>query len=844
MRIAFDATAILGPMSKNRGIGNYSLGQFSAMLQKDKENDYFFFNLFEEEYSLKEHVAESVSLTEVKMYSGQDHFLLRDPYKNTIKKIIRKFLTENKIDLFYITSPFDNLNVHYESEWFEGVKTVALVYDIIPYIFKERYLADQNAYNWYMGCIDFIREMDQIQVISQSVKDDLVQYLQFSPDNIDVIWGGVDPGYQIIDIAENERQALYQKFHIRDRFIMCTGGDDERKNIAGLIEAYSRLSMPLREQYQLVIVCKLSEAAVNRYTQLATDLGCKDRVIFTNFVSNEELLYFYNLASLMAFPSKYEGFGLPVVEAWACGTPVLTSNNSSLVQIAGDGAVLVNPFDVEDIAKGLEYALSECDLQELLKKGQGQLKNFQWERVAENSIVSINLLKNKKTDVANANEKRKRIAFFTPLPPLQSGISDYSVDIIGDLAKYYDIDIYIDSNYEPTIIIPDGVRICNHKSFPRHYREYFEILYQVGNSAFHSYMFRYIQKYKGIVVLHDYNMHGVTIHRCFTTERKKNYSLFKKMLKEDYCVQQVEEYVENLKSGKTGYHIYDMPVNGFIVNYAKKIIVHSYESKAKLLSKNIGRNVSQIWHYANVGEYSGDNRAAKQLMGYQPEDIVIAAFGHIHATKRIIPIIKAYKQLRDENSNVKLLLVGKLDKELQQEFYQLVNNFGIAKDVTVTGYTELENFVKYIDVTDICLNLRYPYNGETSGSLMRIFAKGKCVVVNDIGSFGEFPDEICIKLPSAEVMSAEEEVMHIYAALQELITKPDAARRLGKAAYQFAQENLALDKVGAAYVKCIESPIRPHLEENDIINIADYLFNYETEDEEIAKVVNTLCYLM
>ena len=113
----------------------------------------------------------------------------------------------------------------------------------------------------------------------------------------------------------------------------------------------------LKEQYQLVIVCKLSQEAVDGFMKLAKESGAEGRVICTNFVTDEELLIFYNLAHLTAFPSKYEGFGLPVVESWACGTPVLTSNNSSLVEVGGDGAVLVNTNDVSDITRGLVQAL-------------------------------------------------------------------------------------------------------------------------------------------------------------------------------------------------------------------------------------------------------------------------------------------------------------------------------------------------------------------------------------------------------------------------------------------------------------------------------------------------------
>ena len=249
MRIAFDATGILGPMSRNRGIGNYSKGQFSAMIECDKNNEYFFFNLFDHGFSLKENDKEVKNLEEFKLYSGINYFLLDDNCADVTRKIVQKFLKEKKIDVFCITSLFDCMNVKYQPEWFKGVKLVAIVYDIIPFIFKERYFPEEGNMDWYMKCIEFLKRVDRIQVISQSVKDDMVQYLDFPTKKIDVIWGAVDKRYHIIEIAEEEKEALYRKFGIIEEFIMCTGGDDERKNIAGLIEAYSRISMENREKY-------------------------------------------------------------------------------------------------------------------------------------------------------------------------------------------------------------------------------------------------------------------------------------------------------------------------------------------------------------------------------------------------------------------------------------------------------------------------------------------------------------------------------------------------------------------------------------------------------------------
>ncbi|MDE6091574.1 MAG: glycosyl transferase family 1, partial [Ruminococcus sp.] len=115
-----------------------------------------------------------------------------------------------------------------------------------------------NTYNWYMKCVENLRWSDELFVISESVKTDLVKHLNFSPENIKIIWGAVDDRYRIIGISDTEKALLLDRFGITKPFVMCTGGEDGRKNLDGLIRAYALLPENLKNSYQLVVVCKLS----------------------------------------------------------------------------------------------------------------------------------------------------------------------------------------------------------------------------------------------------------------------------------------------------------------------------------------------------------------------------------------------------------------------------------------------------------------------------------------------------------------------------------------------------------------------------------------------------------
>ncbi len=836
MNIAFDATAILGPMSKNRGIGNYSLSQFTKMIEMGKDNNYFLINFFENTKLFD--IGTSDNIYEFYFDCGKDGFLLNHiEYKEVIGDVIKKFIKENQIDVFYITSPFDDHVQIYEKEWFEGVNTVVTVYDVIPYVFKERYLSDKSTYQWYMKCIEMLRWIDKLLVISESVKQDLIKHLSFNEKKIDVIWGAVDDIYKEISITAEEKVRLFRKFKIQNQYIMCTGGDDERKNLQGLIEAYSQMPEELISKYQLVIVCKLSDHSVERYSNLAKERNIENRIVLTNFVSQEELLMLYNLATVMAFPSKYEGFGLPIVEAWACGTPVLTSNNSSLVEIAGDGAVIVDPFKIENITRGLIEILSNIDLDVLLSKGKERLNYFQWKIVAKNAIKYIQELEINET---GKMIETKKIAFFTPLPPIQSGISDYSVDILNSLSEYFDIDVFIDDAYKVECDLNNNINVYNHKRFNVK-ENYYDIIYQVGNSEYHIYMFAYIKKYKGTVVLHDYNLHGVVQHKALYIE-KRNFKLYSDFLLEDLDEGVVQSYLSQLSNGEVGLKINEMELNGFITNYANKIIVHSDEAKEKLLRKDISRNVRTIRSYAKIEDLV-DNVRIKENNGIDKKNIVISSFGHIHETKRAIPTIKAFSKLCKNYSNIKYLFVGKLDSVLSDTFNNTVRELHLEDRITVTGYTELQKFEEYINMTDICLNLRYPYNGETSGSLMRILAKGKSVIVNNIGSFSEIPDNACIKIPNVAEMTEEQEIDEIYHAMDLLVSKEEARIEMGINARKYAEQNLDLNVIAKQYADFINTEYKSSLNEDMLRSISEKEIKPKRYSEnEIVSLTRTLAY--
>ena len=362
--------------------------------------------------------------------------------------------------------------------------------------------------------------------------------------------------------------------------------------------------------------------------------------------------------------------------------------------------------------------------------------------------------------------------------------------------------MFIDDGYTPECELDHSIRLYNHKEFPARAMRYDHILYQMGNSMFHYYMYPYLRSYGGILVLHDYNMHTVGRHIALYVSAD-GLNAYEEYLREDYSAEFVSSYLGKVQNG--GAIDTSIVSNGFVSNYASKIIVHSNYAREGLLEHDLGRNVRTIPLYAKV-ESLADTVEAKKFFGYSADSFVMAAFGHIHYTKRAIPILKAAIRFMKEQINVQLVFVGKLDENLKPEFEKVVQDSGMADRIRVTGYVDLDDFTNYIDATDVCFNLRYPYNGENSGSLARILAKRKAVVVNDVGSFGEVPDQCCVKLPSVEKLSAKKEEKLIYQTMKKLYEDADLRENLGLNARRYVEEILDLEKIAEQYTAFINEP--------------------------------------
>ena len=225
-----------------------------------------------------------------------------------------------------------------------------------------------------------VHRADLVLADSQSTKDDLVELLGVESDRIEVVYPGVEKRFRPIE-DQAHLEEVRKRYNLPPRFILGLGTLQPRKNFARLIEAFADLRFAICDLHLVIAGGKgwLYEeifATVER-------LGLEEKVIFPGFVADQDLPALYNLADLFVFPSLYEGFGLPPLEALACGTPVITSDASSLPEVVGEAGLIMEATDVEALAEAMKRVLEDDALRErMIAQGLEQARKFTWEKAA------------------------------------------------------------------------------------------------------------------------------------------------------------------------------------------------------------------------------------------------------------------------------------------------------------------------------------------------------------------------------------------------------------------------------------------------------------------------------
>ncbi|MBN2157994.1 MAG: glycosyltransferase family 4 protein [Spirochaetes bacterium] len=400
MRFAIEAHAL--SQDKITGVGNVILHYIAELQKIDRVNEYFIYamddlkhveitnpNWRHEDfrYALKS-IRMKTRETWLRLRSGDDAGRLRDRFNvlffRTAKIILEildeivfsfklaRSLRENSIDVYIGTSTY-----YYPYFFLSPVKKAGILYDLVWKLYPGT-MEFGNKLRMKFFTLRNMRKLDLLIAISEQTKRDARTQLNLNT-KIEAIPLAADK--KIFYPSDPTAVSLVNKrYGMGNRYILSVCTLEPRKNLKSLIEAY-RL-MQGRNDYQLVLVGMAGWIASDFFLEIESS-DVSDRIVITGYVDNSELAPIYTGASLFVFPSLYEGFGLPVLEAMQCGCPVITSNTSSLPEVAGDAAIMVDPEDVEGLAEAMEKVLRNPSLRKnLSKKGLERARLFSWEKSA------------------------------------------------------------------------------------------------------------------------------------------------------------------------------------------------------------------------------------------------------------------------------------------------------------------------------------------------------------------------------------------------------------------------------------------------------------------------------
>jgi len=265
----------------------------------------------------------------------------------------------------------------------KGSRVITL-HDLIPYVLPET--VDRPHLDYTFKYTPYILEkVCHIITVSNYSKSDIQRYFGIDDSMITVTHLAADPIYMPMDRAKAKR-AIFNKYGVDKKYILYLGGFSQRKNIARLIKAFKQVLNERQEFINLLILGEHSRSFSSLW-KLTEDLELTDYVKFLNFVPTADLPFFYNGAEVFVYPSLYEGFGLPPLEAMQCGTPVVTSNVTSIPEIVGDAALLVNPYSVEQISEAILTLLTDSDeWQKRSLMGIEKAKEYSWSKTAEKTL--------------------------------------------------------------------------------------------------------------------------------------------------------------------------------------------------------------------------------------------------------------------------------------------------------------------------------------------------------------------------------------------------------------------------------------------------------------------------
>ncbi|MFN2592306.1 MAG: glycosyltransferase [Candidatus Dormibacteria bacterium] len=782
--------------------------QLREVLRRDSDNDYLLVCGHDADESLilpEIRGAPNATVHRIPSWlaeaTGEDAAVLR------IAEGYQEWLLGHHLDVYHATTPFYDEVQPAVIPAFDVCPMVATLYDLIPLIYPEHYLSDPVLRRNYLLALGALKRASRVLAISEASRQDGIRLLGMSPDQVDVAWPVASPCFRPIprEAAALRLTGLPQLTALPDHFVLMVTARHHTKNMENSLRAYAMLAPRVRTEFPLVFGGHLGDPDP-ALTALLIELGIVDDAIFTGLLSDDQLAALYNLATLVVHVSRYEGFGLPVLEAMRCGTPVITSTTSSLPEVAGAAGITVDPDDRAGLASALDEVLhNRARRQTMRAEGLRRAEAFSDEQLAGRTRDSyVRAL----ADATAPQQTQLTVSMWAPVPPQASGVADFSAELMDSLGRSTHVECFVDDGVLPSSRMLERHRIHHFSAFGRRQcQAAFDVtIYQFGASYFHRYMWEPMLDHAGVLDLHDLSWSRLIYHEAIIGGNRASFERLLQALEGEPALRRFRSLPKagtlDLLDPALAAFLDDHLMLRRIIDRSRGQIVHFPAAKTLLEDR-----------YANARPYMVPMGVAdpypvrsprstaqiRSILGIGHDAFIVGVFGIIDPIKRVEASLHALQALLPHRPDSVLALVGQvLDPDYESLLHRLSAELGISDHVRLLGRVSRDVFDDHMIASDVVVNLRYPTQRQMSAIIMRAAAAGKPVIVSDIADWDFIPSDFCWRIPSDASESSR-----LASVLIELATHPALLVQMSVAARSHYLAEGTMELMGARYREVI-----------------------------------------
>ena len=656
---------------------------------------------------------------------------------------------------------------HWESL---GLPRVVTLHDLIPLRAPHRYLPTPAHLDRYRARAAWVAASDLVLADSEYTRSEAVELLGCDPDKVVNIGCGVSPFFTPADGTDNEHFRWYLG-ELEDRpFVLTVGGSDIRKGTERLISAVGLL-VQAGYDLRLLVVGELTEQWRQRLAQAASSAGMTGRLVLAGTVGDELLRACYRRALVTVMPSLAEGFGLPVLESAACGTPALASATTALAEAAATPLATFDPADTNALSRATADLLSDEQRRATVLDAQRQLAaRSTWDAVADKAAAAVDDMGARLVpSVWAPAPPPPRMALVGPLPPIGGGIGLYNDRLLRAVGGAVAVDAVTPMHAPPEMAPTVGYIPVDAFGSDARPASYDAVVYTVGNSDGHLATVEAALRYPGWMWLHEVRLPAIAVTALESLDDARFSSSLAWLLDRSYPGRAPHHGA--LRAGRS---VRDLVAAGvgllpLLVERCRGILVNSEVARRLVLL-----DLAPLAHHPPIHVLPPACPPVTAGQRADPgDDPVVVAFGIVSMAKRPDLLVDAAAL-----AGCRLAFVGPCPPFLAQVIEDRARVRGTLERVEVTGGVDETTWHSWLGRAALAVQLREGTTGESSAAVLEALAAGVPVVTN-LATAAEYPEGTVAHLPSADPVV-------VAACVRALLARPEEQRALSEAGVRFA----------------------------------------------------------